>query len=201
MSLQPEQPARGIAEHPSTIGKYSPEERVMLLKLAHDSIAAALEEGNLSLIAPTQHLAEPRAAFTTLYCRGRLRGCVGHVIAVDSVWVTVAETAKAAAFEDIRFNPVTIEELPHLKVSLSLLSPLELIHADEVEVGKHGLLVSFHGRRGLLLPQVPVEHGWDRITFLQETCHKAGLSKDAWKQGATLEAFSAEAFGDASSER
>lgn len=192
MSLQPEEHL--VTAQPTT--EYSPEERAMLLSLAHESIASALERREISLIPPTSHLAEPRAVFTTLYSRGHLRGCVGHVMAVDSVWVTVAETAQAAAFEDTRFEPIRIEEVPHLRVSLSVLSPIEPISPEEVEVGRHGLIVSFHGRRGLLLPQVAVEHGWDRVTFLEETCHKAGLPRDAWKHGATIEGFSAEVFGD-----
>jgi len=92
---------------------------------------------------------------------------------------------------------VTREEAPKLEVSLSILSPLRPIKPEEVEVGRHGLLVAQHGHRGLLLPQVPVEHGWDRATFLEQTCRKAGLALDAWQKGATLEAFTAEVFGDA----
>jgi uncharacterized protein len=81
---------------------------------------------------------------------------------------------------------------------LSILSPLVPIAAEEVQVGRHGLVVSYKGRRGLLLPQVPVEHGWDRLTFLQQTCRKAGIPLDAWQHGATIEAFTAEVFGDVS---
>jgi uncharacterized protein (TIGR00296 family) len=83
-----------------------------------------------------------------------------------------------------------------LGVSLSILSPLRVITPEEVEIGRHGLVVSHGGRRGLLLPQVPVEHQWDRATFMEQTCRKAGLPLDAWRQGATLEAFTAEVFGD-----
>jgi uncharacterized protein len=79
---------------------------------------------------------------------------------------------------------------------LSILSPLRVIKPDEVEIGVHGLVVVQDGRRGLLLPQVPVEHHWDHVTFIQQTCRKAGLPLDAWQQGATLEAFTAEVFGD-----
>jgi len=200
MSLRPENPAANPATANSASaaekGEYSPEERALLLKLAREAIAATLEQRDIPLAPPTQHLAEPRAAFTTLYYRGRLRGCVGHLRSVESLWATVADTARAAAFEDTRFEPVTSDEVSHLQVSLSILSPLKPIRAEEVEVGRHGLLISHHGRRGLLLPQVPVEYGWDRLTFLEETCHKAGLPADAWRKGATLEAFTAEVFGD-----
>jgi AmmeMemoRadiSam system protein A len=176
--------------------EFSQEERDVLLKLAHRAIESALDRTALPLDAPSPHLAEPRGAFTTLYHEGELRGCVGHVVAASSLYRTVAETAQAAAFQDIRFSPLTRQELARLTVSLSILSPIMEIQPSEVEVGKHGLMVSLAGRRGLLLPQVPVEHRWDRIQFLEETCRKAGLPAYAWKQGAKLEAFTAEVFGD-----
>jgi len=176
--------------------EFSPEERRMLLTLAHEAIASALAGREIPLDPPTAHLAEPRGAFTTLYLHHQLRGCVGHVVPIDSIYRTVAETARAAAFEDPRFPPVRRAELPGLQISLSILSPLTRIRAEEVEIGRHGLLVSLGARRGLLLPQVPTEQGWDRITFLEQTCHKAGLPRDAWQRGATLEAFTAEIFGD-----
>ena len=117
------------------------------------------------------------------------------MLPVASLYRTVAETARAAAFEDTRFLPVTPDEAPELK-SRSAFSPaLQPIAAEEVEIGRHGLLISQHGHRGLLLPQVPVEHGWDRVTFLEQTCRKAGLPPDAWQKGATIEAFTAEVFG------
>lgn len=178
--------------------EFSSEERTLLLRLAHDSIASALEAREISLDPPTPHLAEPRGAFTSLHLLGELRGCVGYVLPTCSVYRAVAETARAAAFNDNRFPPVSKEEAPHLEIELSILSPPQPIRAEEVEVGRHGLLISWHGRRGLLLPQVPVEHAWDRTTFLEQTCRKAGLPLDAWQKGATLEAFTAEVFGDSS---
>lgn len=185
------------SSHPSHApAEYSREERILLLKLAHASIESALEERQIPLEPPTAHLAEKRGAFTTLYTRGDLRGCVGYVFPVASLYRTIAETARAAAFEDTRFPPVGAKELPDLEVHLSVLSPLQPIRPEEVEIGRHGLLVSLNARRGLLLPQVPVEHGWDRQTFLQQTCRKAGLPLDAWSHGAALEAFTAELFGD-----
>jgi len=125
-----------------------------------------------------------------------LRGCVGYVLPTCALYRAVAETARAAAFDDNRFPPVTREEAAHLEIELSILSPAQPIQAEELEVGRHGLLVSWHGRRGLLLPQVPTERGWDRTTFLEQTCRKAGLPLDAWQKGASLEAFTAEVFGD-----
>jgi AmmeMemoRadiSam system protein A len=177
--------------------EFNAEERRILVKLAHASIEAAFEKREISLDPPSQHLAEPRGAFTTIYLRGQLHGCVGYVFPVASLYRTVAETARAAAFEDTRFLPVARAEAPELGVSLSILSALLPISSEDVEVGRHGLVVSHHGRRGLLLPQVAIEHGWDRVTFLEQTCHKAGLPPDAWQKGAAIEAFVAEVFGDA----
>ncbi|MBZ5650339.1 MAG: AmmeMemoRadiSam system protein A [Acidobacteriia bacterium] len=101
-----------------------------------------------------------------------------------------------AAFDDSRFSPVTQDQAPELEVSLSVLSPLQPVQPEQVEIGRHGLLISLGYYRGLLLPQVPVEHGWDRIAFLEQTCRKAGLPLDAWQTGAKLEAFTAEVFAD-----
>jgi len=176
-------------------GEFSPEERTLLLRLAHDAILSALEDRPLSTDSPTPHLSEPRGAFTSLYLRGDLRGCVGYVSPITSVYRAVIETARAAAFEDTRFYPVKIGEAEHLTIELSILSPPRPISAEEVEIGRHGLLISMSQNRGLLLPQVPVERGWDRVTFLEQTCRKAGLPPDAWQKGAQIEAFTAEVFG------
>ena len=196
MSPQPEPLAAPATLVSARQNEFTPEERAVLLRLAHESILSALERREISLTPPSPHLEEPRGAFTTIYFHGNLRGCVGYVFPVASLYRTVAETARAAAFEDTRFSPVSPQEAPELDVSLSILSPLRVILPEEVEIGRHGLVVSHGGRRGLLLPQVPVEHQWDRATFMEQTCRKAGLPLDAWRQGATLEAFTAEVFGD-----
>lgn len=188
MSLPPEVPA--------SLQEFSPEERALLLKLAHLAIASALHRSEISTDPPSQHLAEPRGAFTTLYHHGELRGCVGFVEPVASLYRTVIETARAAAFEDTRFWPVTGEELAGLQVSLSILTKPKPILPEQIEVGRHGLIVGQAGRRGLLLPQVPIEHNWDRTAFLEQTCRKAGLPLDAWQKGAVIEAFTAEVFAD-----
>jgi AmmeMemoRadiSam system protein A len=177
-------------------GEFSSDERALLLQLAHDSILSVLEQRPISLDPPTPHLAERRGGFASLYWHGQLRGCIGYVLPKDSVYKTVAETARAAAFEDPRFPPVSLDEARDLKIELSILSQPKAVAAESVEIGRHGLLISLHGRRGLLLPQVPVEHQWDRETFLQQTCHKAGLPLDAWQKGAKIEVFTAEIFGD-----
>jgi AmmeMemoRadiSam system protein A len=196
MSPQPEHLAAPAPLASVSQNEFTPEERAVLLRLAHEAILSALERREISLTPASPHLDEPRGAFTTIYFHGNLRGCVGYVFPVASLYRTVAETARAAAFEDTRFSPVSLQEAAELDVSLSILSPLRVITPEEVEIGRHGLVVSQGGHRGLLLPQVPVEHRWDRITFIEQTCRKAGLPLDAWRQGATLEAFTAEVFGD-----
>jgi AmmeMemoRadiSam system protein A len=176
--------------------EYSVEDRGLLLRLAHQSILSALEDRRPAEASFSAHLSELRGVFTTLYLQENLRGCVGYAMPVAPLHRAVAETARAAAFEDSRFWPVTNEEAPQLKVSLSILSPLVPVRPEDVEVGRHGLVVALGSHRGLLLPQVPLEHDWDRETFLEQTCRKAGLPLDAWRTGATLEAFTAEVFGD-----
>jgi AmmeMemoRadiSam system protein A len=176
--------------------EFSAVERSQLLSLAHEAILSALEQRDLPLNPPTTHLAELRGVFTSLYLRGVLRGCVGYVFPTTPLYRAVAETARATAFEDTRFDPVKLDEEPSLQIELSVLTPPRPILADAIEVGRHGLLISASGLRGLLLPQVPVERGWNRITFLEQTCRKAGLPPDAWQKGANIEAFTAEVFGE-----
>jgi AmmeMemoRadiSam system protein A len=176
--------------------EFSPSERQALLRLAHASIDAALDKRPVDTTPPTEHLAEYRGAFTTLHLLGKLRGCIGYVFPTQTLYRTVAETARAAAFDDPRFQPVTSLEAPELKVEISVLSPLRPIAPEDVVVGKHGLVVIQGNRRGLLLPQVPVEWDWDRDTFLSQTCLKAGLAPDVWLRGATVQAFTAEVFGE-----
>ena len=177
--------------------EFSLEERQTLLRIAHEAIVSVLERRPFPEVPPSlPRLSEPRGVFTTLYIDRELRGCVGYAAAIAPLHRAVAETARAAAFEDSRFSPVTMAEGPKLEVSLSVLSRLFPIAAAAVEVGRHGLLISRGGRHGLLLPQVPIEHGWDRESFLEQACRKAGLPPDAWRKDATIEAFTAAVFGD-----
>jgi AmmeMemoRadiSam system protein A len=201
MSPLPPNSITGALSSQTSPPQFSDEERALLLRLAYQSITSALQNREISLVPPNAHLAEPRGAFTSLYKFGLdkqsdLRGCVGYVLPAYSVYQTVAETARAAAFNDNRFSPVTKEEVADLQVELSILSLPQPIAPDAIEIGRHGLLISHQGRRGLLLPQVPVEHQWDRIQFLEQTCRKAGLAPDAWRNGALVQAFSAEVFGE-----
>ncbi len=149
---------------------------------------------NLRLLeaeAPSEVLRLPAGAFVTLHAGGSLRGCIGYIEPKFPLFQTVAEGAQAAAFHDPRFPPLREEELATLEVEISVLSPVFPLEAGDVVIGKHGLLVTSEGQRGLLLPQVPVEHGWDRKRFIEETCVKAGLSRTVWKEGTSLSAFTA----------
>jgi AmmeMemoRadiSam system protein A len=194
--LQPSDMPAPVSSSPGAITEYDPGERKMLLQIAHEAILALVEGRNISFPIPSPHLAEPRGVFTTLYSDGKLRGCVGFPLATLSLFKAIAETARAAASEDPRFAPVKLPEARTLRISISILSLLSTITPSEIEIGRHGLVISQGARRGLLLPQVPVKQRWDRSTFLEQTCLKAGLPPDAWRAGAHIEAFTAEVFGD-----
>jgi len=172
-------------------------QRKNLLGIARRALEAYIGEGKMPSGEGVEgKLASPGAAFVTLTKNGRLRGCIGYTEAVAPLFKVVQECAVAAATEDPRFPPVSPEELPSLRVEISVLTPMFPIRPEDVEVGKHGLMVAQGRMRGLLLPQVPVEWGWDRETFLDQACVKAGLPPSAWRRGATLRAFTAEVFGE-----
>lgn len=188
--------------------EYSLTERRFLLELARRAVTAAVYGMPLATpsLEPLEavepgaavHLHQPRGAFVTLTKQQQLRGCIGMVAALSPLDETVAEMARAAALEDPRFSPVSIDELAALAIEISVLSPMFEIDPEAVVVGRHGLMITHNGRRGLLLPQVPVEWNWDRETFLAQTCRKAGLPLDQWQREARLEAFTAEVFSEAS---
>jgi AmmeMemoRadiSam system protein A len=143
----------------------------------------------------------PRASgtFVTLKRGGRLRGCIGTLECRRGLAEEVARVAVSAAKEDPRFEPLKASELEGLEVEVSVLGPLELIDPFDpngFEIGRHGLVVEQGMRRGLLLPQVATEWGWDREAFLSQTCVKAGLRPDAWRAGAKVFRFFGEAFGN-----
>jgi AmmeMemoRadiSam system protein A len=176
-------------------------EQQRLLLLAREALEEAVRHHALRETTPRPEdlegaLGERYGAFVTLHKERRLRGCVGSVEPATPLWETVRECALAAALRDFRFEPVRPEELPALTVEVSVLSALADIQVDQIEVGLHGLLISHEGRRGLLLPQVPVEWNWDRERFLEETAHKAGLPRDAWRRGARLQAFTTQVFAE-----
>lgn len=172
-------------------------EKTLLHKIARESIVARLKGQSLPKYdIPSPALKETRGAFVTLKKNGRLRGCIGHIVGRLPIADTVREMAQAAAFEDPRFPPVTPSELDDLEIEISAMTPLKEIGSiDEIQVGPHGLYITNGRRSGLLLPQVAAEYGWDRQTFLEQTCRKAGLPKDAWKaSGTKIFTFSADVF-------
>jgi len=178
----------------------SPEQRKKLLRIARESIEAVLEgRGDAATPQPDPELNRPSGAFVSLHTKaGELRGCIGSIAPVAPLSRAVASNAINAAFRDPRFHPVRREELPSLAIEISVMSPIELLtELETIEIGRDGLIVSRGGRAGLLLPQVASENGWDRETFLDQTCVKAGLSPDAWRSpGCRIERFSAEVFGE-----
>jgi len=174
-------------------------ERTSLLRAARAAIVAHLAGRKPELPPGTGALGAARGAFVTLrrVADDELRGCVGQMEASEPLLETVAEMAVAAATRDGRFAPVSASELDSLRIEISVLSPLVPIRPSEVEVGRHGLLLRCGGRRGVLLPQVPVEHGWDLEAFLAHTCEKAGLPADTWSRpGVELSGFTATVFGE-----
>lgn len=173
------------------------EEKEYLKGLVRRRIAARLAGGEAATPpAPTENLRRPFGAFVTLTVDGRLRGCIGHIVGDRPLFETIGEMAEAAAFGDPRFPPLSRTEFDNVEIEISILSPLaECPDPELVEVGRHGLLVRQGMHSGLLLPQVPVEWGWDRRTFLEQTCRKAGLAPECWKDpNTTLLWFEAEVF-------
>jgi AmmeMemoRadiSam system protein A len=161
-------------------------ERKAILELARQTVKEAVCQNRLFQEIPKTEVFERRCGvFVTLYVAERLRGCIGVIEAKEPLGETIVRCAAGAALDDPRFSRMQPEEISNLDVEVSLLSPLEPIQPEEVEIGKHGLLVEQGFHRGLLLPQVAVEHHLERERFLQETCHKAGLAPDAWKNSGT----------------
>lgn len=173
------------------------EEKIELKKLAKDSISSHFDSSvKPELKLESETLKENCGAFVTLKIAGQLRGCIGLVEGVRPLYEAVIEMAKAAAFEDPRFSPVKKEEVEKLEIEISAMTPLKQIRdLDLIEVGKHGLIIKSGYNSGLLLPQVATEYGWDRDTFLQQTCLKAGLSPQEYlNPSAEIYIFSAEVF-------
>lgn len=153
--------------------------------------------GRLRLESPDPTFKEKRGAFVTLKIGGELRGCIGYPLPYKALDDAVAEMAVAAASQDYRFEPLTPEDLERTTIEISVLTvPKPVGSPDEVEVGRHGIVVSKGSRRGLLLPQVPGEYGWGREEFLRHGCLKAGLPPEEWKKGARIEVFEARVFSE-----
>ena len=185
------------AEHPFSLGAH---EKSELLALARKSVEYAVKERKAYEPPTTSNeaLNQERGAFVTLKEAGELRGCVGYTSAVEPLYMTVRDTATLAALRDSRFQPVSAGELGQLEYEISVLSPLRrALDIRQIKVGQHGLLMRNGAYQGLLLPQVPVEEGWDRQRFLEETCAKAGMRAGCWRDENTdIFMFTAVVFGE-----
>jgi AmmeMemoRadiSam system protein A len=167
-----------------------------LLQIARDSVMAHLLGQQLELPSiASEDLRQTRGVFVSIHFGTNLRGCVGTIDPADPLYQSVSGCAVAAASRDSRFKPIQLSELPEAEFEISVLSPIEVVtDLQSIEIGTHGLIVSRGNAKGLLLPQVAVHQQWDRERFLGETCRKAGLPPTAWKQGATIQRFTAEVF-------
>lgn len=176
----------------------SREEQKRLLKLARDAIEANLSGASSppQMVEPSPRLKDERGAFVTLTKDADLRGCIGVLESTQPLYQTIQEAAKAAAFKDPRFPPLTIEELKGVNIEISVLSPLRRITSTrKIKVRRHGLFIKHGAVQGLLLPQVATQNKWNRKTFLERVCLKAGLQRDAWKMPQTeIMIFDAQVF-------
>lgn len=174
-------------------------DKVSLLNLARTSLEVYFNrESTVAFETDSPGLMEHKGAFVTLHRKGELRGCIGQLDSDRELYKVVERCALSAAFEDTRFPPLEQKELDDLDIEISVLTPFQRIrNVDEIVVGKHGLYIVQNFYRGLLLPQVAEQYDWDRITFLEQTCYKAGLSVSAWKDPQTeIYIFEAEVFSD-----
>jgi len=172
-------------------------DRRALLSLARHAIVAHTSGRTPSAEGLAGALVERRGAFVSLHARGELRGCIGHVEPDEPLASVVTRCAVLACSADSRFPPVTAAEVAVIEIELSLLGPLIPVRgAEDIEIGRDGLVIEDGWSRGLLLPQVAMEWKWDRETFLAQTCRKAGLARDAWKRGARVWRFEAEVFAE-----
>jgi AmmeMemoRadiSam system protein A len=158
------------------------EEKRTLLKIARSSIQSALDGKSFPQKEyKSESLSRPSGVFVTLRIGENLRGCIGYVEPLFPLAQATQEAAVKAAMEDPRFMPMTLAELASITIEISVLSPLTRMHnTTKIEIGKHGLMIDDGFRRGLLLPQVATEYGWDREQFLRHTASKAGLPSNAW---------------------
>ncbi|MGD0922339.1 MAG: AmmeMemoRadiSam system protein B [Terriglobia bacterium] len=197
VALLAEKPARTEKAQEFSLSRA---EKDQLLKIAKQSVETAVKERKLYQ-CPTPAsaiLQRDRGAFVTLKEKGQLRGCIGYIAPMKALYLTVRDVAAAAAVEDRRFQPVTTAELGELKYEISVLSPLRRVtDIKQIRVGQHGLVIKKGDYDGVLLPQVPTEQGWDRKTFLEQICVKAGLPPQAWQEeDADLFMFSALVFDE-----
>ena len=173
-------------------------QQLFLLKLAREAINLFLETGkHLSKNTEDTWLKAKRGAFVTLKLQKKLRGCIGYPLPHDPLYNTVIDSAIMAASKDSRFQTLTKDELQEIKIEISVLSlPRNIKNISDIEIGKHGIIISQDLNKGLLLPQVPVEWNWDLETYLRHGCLKAGLKENAWKKNATIQIFTAQVFSE-----
>ncbi len=170
-----------------------------LLRLARRALEARVRGEPAPPRANGGALDAPLGAFVSIHNGEELRGCLGRLEVAAPLADTVADLAGVVSDSDPRFQPVSAAELPELDLEISVLTPeREIATIDEIEVGRHGLIVERGYRRGLLLPQVATERGWDVETFLAHTCQKAGLPEDAWRHGTRILVFEAQVFSERS---
>ena len=176
----------------------SPDDQKRLLHIARQSIIMTLNDQHYEIPKDLpQDLTVPRPCFVTLKRNGDLRGCIGNIIAGPPLAQAVSQMALAAAFRDTRFSPLTREEVEGLKIEISVLSPIaHVTDLNDIQVGRDGLIMESGYNRGLLLPQVPVEQGWNKDEFLDYTCRKAGLEPKCWQEKVKIFKFSALVFGE-----
>lgn len=174
------------------------DQQTFLLSLARESIQHHLKtRKTLKKKVKDEELTKKRGAFVTLKINDQLRGCIGYPLPYKPLWETIRDAAIAAATQDYRFPSLTPEELPETVIEISVLTlPQPIKDIKEIEVGKHGIIISKGANKGLLLPQVPVEWDWDLETYLSHGCLKAGLDEDEWKKGVQIEIFSAQVFSE-----
>lgn len=174
------------------------EQQKFLLGLARQAIQHYLKaEKPLKIKIKDEELKEKRGAFVTFKVQDQLRGCIGYPLPIKPLYETIMDVVVSAATKDYRFQPLTLEELSEAKIEISVLSlPKPVKDVKEIEVGKHGIIISKGSSKGLLLPQVPVEWNWDLKTYLSHGCLKAGLEKNEWKKGVSIEIFSAQVFSE-----
>ena len=174
-----------------------PGDRQRLLALARRALEARVRRESPPRAERGGALDWTRGAFVTIHCRGDLRGCLGHVETEARLADTIAQLAAFVSDSDPRFDAVSALELDRIALEISVLTPGREIHSvDDIEVGRHGLIVERGSRRGLLLPQVATEHGWDALTFASQTCLKAALPADAWREETRMLVFEAQVFGE-----
>jgi AmmeMemoRadiSam system protein A len=175
-------------------------DRHAALQLARTAVVDAVTHRKPIDSFPSQGVfAERRGVFVTLHIHNRLQGCIGVIEAKEPLGEALVHCAASAALEDPRFAPMKAEQLSELSIEISLLSAMEPIAPEAIEIGRHGLFVRLHAQRGLLLPQVAVEHRLTREQFLEETCRKAGLPREAWRDPeARLFGFTCEVFAESS---